>query len=327
MPRFEVSPPLQQEKLDKVQIGYISIASCNTLLLLWLIYLIIKISREKYGSKFQARNYKFRLFIYSLMSFTTSVRILNDVMQYVNLTKYQSFVQTPLSWLLLISPSLFLLSISSIFAYYWHEIYNSFDELSSIVRKKNKIQKTVLALFNAIHYVAALIIGIIFLIYSDAELLNIFLSIVFSSLLIATGLIVYHGINMHIKVKKILSAIDKHIKSFKTIYCIMLMMTVGCLIKIITFGLLIYGFFQAGFQLYLQVFEIDDTYFNLLLILSWLSSILGEDIVFICLICFLQSASSKSKKSFAETAFSSFAERDQNLLEPTRDLCVVIQQF
>lgn len=231
---------------------------------------------------------------------------------------------SPGIWIIFILPNLALFSITAVASYFWHEIYRNFEDSRVLIQKYIQREKKKWIVMNGIVYSTFLILSLIFVFTEEEGFLEAIISIIMVFIVYGAFSLLKHGIKLSRRVKNYIKITGKQSKSFKGFFWIMALITIGCVVKLITLGYLMNGLFVDGLSMLQLLTDLNGNQFNAAFAMAILSAVFGELGIFVSLIFFLNAHKSKEiKSSIAETAPSSSFGTPNDLNEPFKDVSMV----
>ena len=199
-----------------VQPSLISLLVVNVLLLLFLSYKIIKFIFMKPETKLERKTKNYRVIILAFIFLSLLVRAFFGFYKLFTPNNGYSNGDSALSVGLIAFnciPIAFFVSIASVFSYYWHNLYTSFERANGSANRRSKIFKVFLIAANASLYVifAALITVSLTTQWAYSLLALNILFMVY--LIISTAMLAVHGTRLYDRALKLMTYAGNVVKS------------------------------------------------------------------------------------------------------------------
>lgn len=320
---MEVNPPPGQSQpsgsgLSSTEIGALDIYSIFFIAISFslIVYLSTKIFRLFRGSsnlEHQRRNTKYRLYIYSLIIISESIRVTAQSIELYNLIKKGEIFNENFYWVVQNSPSLLTFTIACVFAYFWHEVYRGFDDSYEDIERSNNNVKNLIIGLNIPIYLGFGVVSALFLIYGTVGYLIATISIVLGAIVIGSGLLIFHGYRLHRRVMRLMQITAQTVKSSMG-FTIMFRVTVFCcFIKIMNLVFLDYEVISNSGNLLAGILDMSSTAFNIAIAMNAACCLLGELGLFFSLVVLLEIHAKKAKSSFINSDVSTMASMKESL--------------
>jgi hypothetical protein len=270
----------------------------NVILLLYLTYKLYKFYRRTSNSNFEKRNKQYRAFIFMLILLALLLRgvfVLDQIYMEsnapFNTSVYVGMISDDL-------PVLIFISIACAFAYFWYEIYSSFENTFNYTDQSSGNLKTALIIFNVALYLAFSALAAVYITFKWQYTFLILHCIFIISLVASTVLLKVHGSNLYDKALTLVSYTGRNVKSSSGFRMIYILLLICCGIKCIKEGLSIFFTLTIGDNV-LTALARDNNgdYLPLLIIYIALFYVFGEYGLFFCLILLLDFYADKATRS------------------------------
>ena len=226
-----------------VQPSLIGLLVVNVLLLLFLSYKIIKFIFMAPETKLERKTKNYRLIILAFIFLSLLVRAFFGFYKLFTPNDAYSNGESPFSiGLIAINciPLAFFVSIASVFSYYWHNLYTSFERVNGSANQRSKVFKIFLIVANASLYIIfATLITVALTTLWDKSLvaLNILFMVY---LILSTAMLAVHGTRLYERALRLMTYAGNVVKSTSGFLITYRTLLFCCAIKIINCASSIY---------------------------------------------------------------------------------------
>lgn len=272
----------------------------NIILLLYLTYKLYKFYRRTSDSNFEKRNKQYRTFIFMLILLALLLRGVFVLDQLYILNKAPFSLPVDVGMISDNLPVLLFISIASAFAYFWYEIYSSFENTMNYTDQSSSKLKTELVIFNVVLYLAFSVLAAVYVTVKWEYTFLILHCIFIISLIGSTVLLKVHGSNLYNKAMTLVLYTGRNIKSSSGFRMIYILLLICCGIKCAKEALSIFFTLTIGDNVLIALARDDNgDYLPVLIVYVALFYVFGEYGLFFCLILLLDFYADKAKSSMS----------------------------